>query len=55
MISPVTPAPFITFRADADNIALEEIESLFLTLRGSDVVGITRGRLEINIIDTDGV
>ena len=54
-ITPVNPEPFITFRADDDNIALEGIETLFLTLSGSDVASITNDRLEINIIDTDGV
>ena len=55
MITPVTPEPSITFRANDDDIALEGIEKLFLTLSGSDVVSITNGRLEINIIDTDGM
>ena len=55
MITPVTPEPFITFRANDDDIALEGIEKLFLTLNGSDVVTVINGRLEINIIDTDGV
>ena len=56
MISPVTPEPFITFRANSDNIAVEGIEKLFLTLSGSsDVVNITNNRLEINIIDTNGM
>ena len=55
VITPFTPKPSITLRANDDDIALEGVEKLFLTLSGSDVVSITNDRIEINIIDTDGM
>ena len=55
VITPVTPEPSIILRTNDDDIALEGVEKLFLTLSGSDVVSVTNDRIEINIIDTDGM